>query len=117
MPLPAEINKRRRGHNFYPPKKVRDEIPGEGGTRGESDPTVYIHYFGIPAIDVYVTELDPETGYAHGYTIMNDPQNAEWGDIYLPELEEIVYGPGYVIERDCWFDPTPASQIDKIEHR
>lgn len=112
-----ETNKARRGHNFNPPKKVRSKIPALGETKGVSDPTVYIHYFGVPAIDVYVTELDPETGIAHGYVCLNDPQNAEWGDIDLTEYEELVYGPGYVIERDCWFDPTPASQIDKIEHR
>lgn len=36
-----------------------------------------------------LAELDRKKNLAYGWACLNDEQNAEWGYIYLPDLEEI----------------------------
>ncbi|MCU6479017.1 DUF2958 domain-containing protein [Arthrobacter sp. A2-55] len=108
---PAETQRRIRGHNFYAPKSDRKKIPALGETDGAPFPekVVHLHYF-TGAADWYVTELDPITNEAFGYS---DPtgRGGEWGYIPLAELEAVNLGGYRVVERDCYFTPNTFSSI------
>jgi hypothetical protein len=97
-------NRKRRGHDFYPPAAEAKKIPGLNTTDGEEfdDKFVYLHYFG-PSQDWYIAEVDQETGLAFGYADLGFG-GGEWGSIFLPELEEVAVG-FVIIERDKWFLP------------
>jgi hypothetical protein len=122
MTLPAETQRRTRGHNFYPPKDVRTKVPALHSTADSDDPfgqAVHVHYF-VGGFDWWITEADWETGMAFG--IVRSPMcpDGEWGSIFLPELEEVrpsgsytptgntqgLVGTGtlqWVVERDCFW--------------
>jgi hypothetical protein len=106
----AETQRKRRGHNFYPPKAVARKVPALRATEGQDDPMVHLHYFGGSA-DFFITEFDPETGMAFGLAdLFGD--GGELGSIYLPELEAVsVRGGLTIIERDCYWDPVPLSMV------
>jgi len=58
-----------------------------------------LHYF-AGGTDIFITELNPETGEAFGYTCLNgDRENAELGYISLPELVSID-----IMQLDLHFD-------------
>lgn len=118
-----ETNKRRRGHNFYPPKSIASKIPALYGTEhlDGGDKVVHLHYF-TGASDWYVVEYDPESGLAFGWVCLNgDTHNAEWGYMSLSEMEEVrtAHGPfTTVIERDCyWSKKTMGEVFEKRGHR
>ena len=49
-----------------------------------------------------------------GFVILNgDYQNAEWGNIYYPELRDLNVK-GFEVDRDKYWKPTKAGLIDKI---
>lgn len=106
-----ETQRARRGHAFYPPETLpalysTDDVPA-------ADKTIVAHYFG-GAADWWLAEYDPETGEAFGYANLGDPQMAEWGSIYLPELEAINLRNGLlVIERDLYWTPTRFADINR----
>jgi hypothetical protein len=101
-----ETQRKRRGHNFLPPQAILKKIPALYATDGIIEPEdkmIYLKYFSA-AGDWWIAELDPDSGMAFGYAHMADC--AEWGEIYLPELEELNAHHGLVIvERDCWWKP------------
>ena len=101
-----EINRRLRGHDFLPAWEALTATPLLRAT--EHVPLgakiVHLHFF-IGGCDWYVAELDDETWEAFGYANLGDPQNAEWGYFSLPELETVVVGPGFVVERDLLWTP------------
>lgn len=113
-----EIQRRRRGHNFYPPKAVAARIPRLYGTEDVplADKVIHLHYF-TGSCDWWIAELDPETGEAFGFACLNgDRDTAEWGYASLPELEAVCVRkpmdlPGafydIVVERDCHFYSDP----------
>jgi len=108
--LPAEVNRRLRGHSFYPPKSAR--VPGIRETEGVplEEKTVALKYFG-PAGDWWITELDRETGEAFGYArLASAPEYAEWGYISLPELERIRIGSFVAVERDLNYEPQRVAE-------
>ena len=72
---------------------------------------IHLHFF-IGACDWYVAELDDDKWEAFGYANLGDPQNAEWGYFSLPELEAVVVGPGFVVERDLDWTPRPFSAVE-----
>jgi len=108
-----ETRKARRGHNFYAPKAVMSKIPKLYATDkvDAADKIVWLHYF-TGGSDWWVTEYDPETGVAFGYACLNgDTQNAEWGYMSLPEMEEVYIAPFTIIERDCYWTPEVFSEM------
>lgn len=110
--IPAETQRRRRGHDFYPP--AGSQIPGMYAQDGlpDEDHVVYVHYFAASG-DWWITELDPDTGEAFGYVKMAaNPEGAEWGYVYLPELETVnVLGGLVIVERDLHWEPARFGDI------
>lgn len=67
-----------------------DNIPEMYGTDGLGDNCPVALHYHLGCSEWYVRELDPETGDAFGYAILNgDTQNAEYGDFSLPELASL----------------------------
>lgn len=107
-----EKHRQRRGHDFYPPSELG--IPALYSTEDTpiEDKVLYAHYF-AGSFDCWIAEYDPQTGDAFAYTCLGDPANAEWRTVSLPELEEIrLAGALFVIERDLYWTPKPAREID-----
>ena len=62
---------------------------------------VWLHYF-FGGTDIYITELDKETGEGFGFTCLNgDKENAELGYLFLPEIVSID-----ILELDLYFNNT-----------
>jgi hypothetical protein len=109
-----ETQRKRRGHNFLPPKAVLGKTPMLRTTDGIpfDDKTIWVHYF-CAAGDWWIAELDAETGEAFGYTSLSaSPEGAEWGYVSLEELEQVNAHHGLVIvERDCYWEPVKFSEV------
>tara|TARA_B100000378_G_scaffold104822_1_gene83800 strand:- start:1438 stop:1839 length:402 start_codon:yes stop_codon:yes gene_type:complete len=114
-----------RGHDFMPDPTFLTHIPDLYATEEVpvEEKVVYIHYT-IPAsmlaFDWWIVELELGTELAFGYACLNgDTQNAEWGYISLPELEEIVMrgSPPALVERDLDFVPKKWSEVKQSWHR
>ena len=107
-----ETQRKRRGHNFLPPKTVK--VPGIMATDGipVADKSIPLHYF-CASGDWYIAEADFETGEAFGYAkLAAYPDGAEWGYIDLNELEQLnVHGGLVIVERDCYWTPVKFSDI------
>jgi hypothetical protein len=70
---------------------------------------LHLHYFAA-ACDWWITEYDPATGTAFGYTSLGDPASAEWGYLHLPELEQVNVRFGFlIVERDMHWTPVRAA--------
>lgn len=106
----AEVNRKRRGHAFYPPKSVAKKVPALGATdeQGE-DALVVLHYF-VGGCDWYITEADLETGEAFGWAEIL-PGGGEWGYTNLVELEGVLAQGLWPVERDCYWDPKPMREV------
>jgi DUF2958 family protein len=92
MSRPLNTQRRRRGHDFLPPKALLKRIPQLDATADQepADTMIWLHYFG-PAGDWWITELDADEGYAFGYVRLSAmPDCAEWGSIDLAELEALT---------------------------
>lgn len=109
--LPAEHHRERRGHDFYPPPQALAAIPALYATENvpPADKIVHLHYFASNA-DWYITELDPNSGIAFGWAQLAE---GEWGNVSLPELEEVNSGL-IIVERDLYFQPTRVGDIPGI---
>ncbi|MDQ1675044.1 MAG: hypothetical protein QOC93_188 [Actinomycetota bacterium] len=108
---PADTQRDRRGHDFYPPDSQAAAIPGLYGTEGTpaGEKVLHAHYFAA-ACDWWIAEYDPATGTVFGYACLGDPQNAEWGYLHLPGLEQVNVGHGLlIVERDLHWTPTRAA--------
>lgn len=106
-----ETQRARRGHDFY---VIPDETPALYATEmiGLSDKTIWAHFFG-PSQDWYIAEVDRDNGLAFGYCDLGIGF-PEWGYVDLTELEEINAQHGLVvIERDCYWEPKPFSEIQR----
>lgn len=105
-----EVNRRRRGHAFYPPKDVARKVPPLGGAEDQGEDAVaHMHYFS-PSGDWYVTEWDPENGLVFGWAELM-PGCGEWGYSSLPEMESVYVPPFGIIERDMYWTPQPMSEV------
>jgi hypothetical protein len=122
-----ETQRRRRGHNFTPPKKVTSRIPALGATDGipAEEKVIHAHFFS-PGTDLYVAELSEreEDGHviAFGYSVLaGHPEGAEWGYTDLTEMEAVnvrtAQGLSVVAERDCHWSPQPFSGLGAAEHQ
>lgn len=118
-----EWNRLVRGHWFYPRAVELSAIPALYTTEEQplGERMVYLHYFAsVGSAEFWLIELEPGTGTAFGYVNLGDPQMAEWGGFYLPELEEMtipgrllapgVFAPPLYIERDLEWTPTRVDQ-------
>jgi hypothetical protein len=115
---PADTQRDRRGHDFYPPTTVTAAIPPLYGTENVpvGDKVLHLHYFAA-ACDWWIAEYDPATGTAFGYACLGDPQNAEWGYVSLPELEQVNVHHGLlIVERDLDWTPVRAADADLPGH-
>lgn len=107
---PAETQRSRRGHDFYPSATVMAAWPAlyatdNGGPIG--DKPIQAHYF-QGGMDWYVAEYDPKENEAFGYVDLG-AGGGEWGYIPLGDVEELRGQFGLPIERDLDFKPgTPA---------
>jgi hypothetical protein len=124
-PTLTETQRKRRGHRFYPSAVEARKIPAFDGPinwASRRDQTIHVHYF-VGGCDWWVTNYDPATGMAFGYACLGDPDNAEWGDFYLPELEEVsvpvnirwTTGSGSLgipVERDCYWTKVTAEEAN-----
>lgn len=109
MTAPTETQRRRRGHDFYPPAAASANIPALYGTEDVEAPAkvIQLHYF-MGGCDWWLAELDPERWLAFGYVCLGDPQMAEWGYVDLAELEMILVKGIWPIERDLYWTPRAA---------
>jgi hypothetical protein len=108
---PAETQRVRRGHDFYPDAEQATAIPPLYGTEDTpaAGKVLHLHYFAA-ACDWWIAEYDPATGEAFGYACLGDPQNAEWGYLHLPELEQVNVASGLlIVERDLDWTPVRAA--------
>ena len=110
----TETQRKRRGHNFLPPKSVK--VPGlyETDSIKAEDKIIPLKYFSA-AGDWYIAEADFETGEAFGYVILGGmPEGQEWGYIDLHELEELnLYRGLVIVERDKFWSPKRFGDIEK----
>jgi len=110
-----ETQRRRRGHNFYPPKAVAKKVPAlytnDKPDVDSDDVIVVLHYFS-PTADWYITEADFETGEAFGWAELL-PGCGEWGFMSLTEMEASLVPPFWVIERDLYWEPKTMGEVLK----
>jgi hypothetical protein len=114
---PVETQRKRRGHDFYPPAEEMAAWPKLYATDGEGlirDKPIQAHYF-QGGMDWYIAEYDPKENEAFGY--VNLGHGGEWGYIDLAEVESVRGQMGLPIERDLDFQPgTPAHEcIDRYK--
>lgn len=108
-----EINRKRRGHAFLPPKDLLSHIPKlyEGEDVPTAHKVVWLHYFSI-AGDWWITELDQTEWRAFGYVKLSGYPYGEWGDMDLKEMESVYFPPFVIVERDMWWEPKKFSEVD-----
>jgi hypothetical protein len=110
LDLPETL-RRRRGHDFY---VIPEDTPGlyDDEDTPIEQKVVYLKLFSA-AGDWWITEVDRVEGYAFGYVrLAAMPEMAEWGSIWLPELEEVqAHGGLVIIERDCFWTPRPFGEL------
>ncbi|NMC97924.1 MAG: DUF2958 domain-containing protein [Deltaproteobacteria bacterium] len=74
---------------------------------------IHMHFF-LAGCDWYIAEYDGGDLF-WGYVILNnDHQCAEWGYISFSELKDIKIKGGLEIDRDLYWLPQKASEIQKI---
>lgn len=73
---------------------------------------IQMHFF-LGGCDWYVTEYNPTDRLFFGYSILNDPVNAEWGYISYDELRSVRVH-GFEVDRELHWEPTAVMEIEKI---
>lgn len=111
-PRVAEMD-RHRGHRFQPPKAELAKVPALYADEDTplAEKVVYLHFF-TGSADWYVAELDPDTWEAFGWAELF-PGCGEWGSFNLLDLA-VQRGRFLPIERDKWFTPKRAAEVDRI---
>jgi len=89
--------------------EIRERLPKLYAMQNEKDPVLQVKFF-TPwtSWTWFASEFDGEDlffGLVQGF-------DTEWGYFSLKELEAIRGPGGLQIERDLYFEPTPASEID-----
>lgn len=85
----------------------------EAEGRQFKDIIIHMHFF-FGGCDWYIAEYNASEGVLWGFAILNgDYQNAEWGFSLLTELESFNLK-GFEIDRDIYWTPAPAIQVEKI---
>lgn len=99
-----------------PSKEELGKLPKLYETENEplESKLIHMHFF-LGGSDWYISEYSPEERIFFGYAILNaNYQNAEWGYISYDELRALRTRKGFEIDRDLYWKPTPASQIENI---
>ena len=113
-----ERNRSKRRHKFLT-AEILKRLPGLGETDGQGDEAVAQVKFFSPYSGVgpyYVTEFDPETNQAFGFTV--NEFGGELGYMCLAEMEACtVMGGVPAIERDCHWSPRTLGEIRKEHER
>ena len=97
-----------------PNQSELQKIPNLYATDGTSakDKTIYMKFF-IGGCTWYVAEYCELEKLFFGFVNLNDPQCAEWGYFSFAELESLNVK-GFQIDRDLYFKPIKASEIQEI---
>ena len=99
-----------------PSEKQLEKLPPHYETQNVSadDTLIYMHFF-LAGCDWYMAEYDAQQRTFFGYAILNnDLQNAEWGYVSFDELREVRTRQGIEVDRDLYWTPKRASEIEKI---
>lgn len=102
-----QVNRERRGHEFYPQGPVPDLYEQDGIPTNAQ--LVHAHYF-VGGCDWYITEWDARTGQAFGWCDLG--MGGEWGYVNLVELEGVLANGMFPVERDCYWTPTQFGELD-----
>jgi hypothetical protein len=115
-----DTQRERRGHDFLPPPEILAKIPREGrtGHQKAADITIWVHYYCAVA-DWWVAELEHDEEdvdhpwRAYGYArYASYPDGAEWGTVWLDELERHnSHGGLVIVERDVLWTPRPFGEM------
>lgn len=111
--LPPEVNRQRRGHDFYPPATVLAALPALYATEETpcADKVLHLHFFSSWG-DWYVTEFNPADGEVFGWAQIGNAEVGEWGYSDLPALESFEpRGIGGLVERDLHFEPVTFHEL------
>lgn len=101
--------------NQKSPEYYASRLPGLYETESvpSKEKIIYEHFF-IGSCDWYAAEFGLEDRLFFGYAILNsDFQMAEWGYVSLPELEAVNIN-GFEVDRDLFWKPKKASEIEQI---
>lgn len=109
---PAETQRRRRGHDFYPAAGSLPALYSTDRVKA-AEKLIVAHWF-IGSADWWAVEADEAEGLLFGYCCLGDPRGAEWGYASLPELEAISVQEGLaVVERDLHWSPRRFAEIGR----
>lgn len=93
-------------------KELEKRFAQVGSQENVQDPLVIAKFFNPTGAGTwYATEYDPANRIFFGYVSIFGDWNDEWGSFSLDELESYKGTFGLGIERDLYFDETPASQV------
>lgn len=93
-------------------KTLQQRFAKIGSQENNPDPIIIAKFFNPTGAGTwYATEYDPETRTLFGYVSIFGDWNDEWGYFSLDELQSYKGKFGLGIERDLYFEETPASQI------
>lgn len=98
-----------------PTEKQLAKLPAMYSTENidVKDKVIRMHFF-LGGSDWYATEYSSQKELFFGFVILNgDMLNAEWGYFSLDELA-VQRLAGIEIDRDLYWKPRPARDIDKI---
>lgn len=80
-----------------------------------NEKVIYMHFF-IGGSDWYVAEYSPEERLFFGFAILNnDYEMAEWGYFGFDELCNIKVNGFLEVDRDLYFSPVKANEIENIK--
>ncbi len=101
-----------------PTEKQLHQIPAMYSNPEKDSLELKIHeHFFIGGCDWYAAEYDPKDRVFFGYAILNDDrQNAEWGYFSYNELKDINIQ-GIQVDRDLYWEPKKAGEIEKIVNK
>lgn len=124
----GETRRRERGHDFYPTAEQLAAVPKlyETDSVPAAEKVIQLHYFMLDC-DWWLVELDADEWLGFGYAcLVGDTDNAEWGYVSLPELENLYQEGGLVprtsshdswrvlphliVERDLHWTPQTVSE-------
>jgi hypothetical protein len=92
------------------PESIAKTIPSLYATQNDRDPLVHLKWFTPDSSWTwYVTEYDPVDRLCFGLVIGHE---REFGYFSLNEIEEARGPLGLRVERDLYFEPTPASRCN-----
>lgn len=81
------------------------------------DKVVEMHFF-LGGSDWYAVEYSPVENTFFGYAVLgNDFRNAEWGYFGYEELRSIRMRSGLEIDRDLYWTPKRAGDVEQITRR